>query len=103
LALKDNPAHQLVCSQNWARHRYGDGSSWRAACPLKRPQSLKIGFSAYPSTMGGGLVDYLVADTNVGPVHQRQHYSEKLIVLPETYFPGDCASAITEPYSTRHE
>lgn len=204
LALEDNPAHQLVRSQNWARHRYGDGSSRRAACPVKRPQRLKIGyfsadfhnhptmqlakgflrehdrarfeihgfsygvnrkdegrqraeqlcdgfhdvhgqadaeivqkardekldiavdlngysrdsrsglfahglaplhigFLGYPSTMGGGFVDYLVVDANVVPVHQRQHYSEKLIVFPETYFPGDCASAITEPYSTRQD
>jgi predicted O-linked N-acetylglucosamine transferase (SPINDLY family) len=50
-----------------------------------RPAPIQISFLAYPGTMGAPFIDYIVADRQVIPEHDRRHYTEQVIYLPGTY------------------
>ncbi|WIY25780.1 tetratricopeptide repeat protein [Parasedimentitalea psychrophila] len=50
---------------------------------------IQISYLGYPGTMATPCMDYLIADTVVVPPEQREHYSEQLIYLPDSYQPND--------------
>jgi protein O-GlcNAc transferase len=66
-----------------------------------RPAPVQLTFLGYPGTTGAPFVDYLVADRHVVPAAEREHYSEKLIVLPDCYQPTDNQRPIGERGSRR--
>ena len=44
--------------------------------------------------MGAEYMDYLIGDRTVVPDAQQQHYTEKIIYLPNSYLPHDSSRAI---------
>jgi predicted O-linked N-acetylglucosamine transferase (SPINDLY family) len=53
------------------------------SCPV---QATWLG---HPGTTGADFIDYLIADRIVAPLPQQKFYSEKIIHLPESFFPTD--------------
>jgi predicted O-linked N-acetylglucosamine transferase (SPINDLY family) len=59
-----------------------------------RPAPVQAGWLGYPGTSGAPFLDYLIADAVVAPGEHQPFYSEKLMHLPDTYFPTDPERAI---------
>lgn len=62
---------------------------------------IQISYLGYPGTTGAHFMDYIVADPIVIPDDKRQHYSEQVIYLPNTYQPTDRKRRISEKLITR--
>src|SRR6202012_2248874 len=48
----------------------------------------------FPGTTGAPFIDYLIADAVVAPQDHQSFYSERLVQLPDTYFPTNRPGAI---------
>jgi predicted O-linked N-acetylglucosamine transferase (SPINDLY family) len=59
-----------------------------------RPAPVRASWLGYPGTTGAPFMDYLIADATVAPPDDQPFYSEKLVQLPDTYFPTDPARPI---------
>ena len=55
----------------------------------RRPAPIQLSYLGYPGTMGASYIDYLIADTTIIPDEFRWLYSEKVVVLPNTYQVND--------------
>ena len=53
--------------------------------------------------MGAEFIDYILADPVLIPEDKRQHYSEQIIYLPNTYQPTDNTRAISDKVITRED
>ena len=53
--------------------------------------------------MGTKFIDYIIADPIVIPDHKKEHYSEKIIYLPNTYQPTDNTRFISQKNITKEE
>jgi predicted O-linked N-acetylglucosamine transferase (SPINDLY family) len=63
---------------------------------------VQVEWLGYPGTTGADFMDYLIADRVVAPDEDQPFFSEKLIHLPNTYFPTDPDHAIA-PTPSRTE
>lgn len=54
-----------------------------------RPAGLQVQYLGYAGSLGAAYVDYVIADDVVIPEHNRCHYTEKVVSLPDTYMPTD--------------
>lgn len=61
----------------------------RTAVFRARVAPVQVNFLGYPGTMGGPGSDYLIADEVVIPGPSREHYTEKIVWLPECFQPSD--------------
>ena len=68
-----------------------------------RAAPVQINFLGYPGTMGAEYIDYLVADATVIPQECREHYSEKILYLPDSFLPHDSGRVIAAHRFTREE
>jgi predicted O-linked N-acetylglucosamine transferase (SPINDLY family) len=59
-----------------------------------RPAPVQVNFLGFPGTMGGGPIDYILADRMVIPEAERVHFSEQVMYLPNSYLPNDSRRAI---------
>jgi predicted O-linked N-acetylglucosamine transferase (SPINDLY family) len=62
------------------------------SCPrvlAARPAPILVSWLGYPGTLGGTLLDYLIADDYVIPERSTEHYAEKIVRLPDCYLPND--------------
>jgi predicted O-linked N-acetylglucosamine transferase (SPINDLY family) len=59
-----------------------------------RPAPVQVNFLGYPGTMGAVYVDYIIGDRTVTPDDHRAFYSEKVVILPDTYQCNDRRRAI---------
>ncbi len=59
-----------------------------------RPAPVQVNYLGYPGTMGASTMDYLIADRIVVPSEDEPHVAEKVVTLPDTFFPGARAPAI---------
>jgi predicted O-linked N-acetylglucosamine transferase (SPINDLY family) len=78
----------------------GHSSGGRTRVLSFRPAPLQMSFLGYPGTLGASYVDYLIADSIVVPPEQREHYTEQLIYLPDTFLPTEGPTAMA-PVPTR--
>jgi predicted O-linked N-acetylglucosamine transferase (SPINDLY family) len=60
-----------------------------------RPAPVSIAWLGFAGSLGMDCVDYLVADRTVIPADEQQYYAEKIVYLPQTFFPYD--STLTLP------
>lgn len=52
---------------------------------------LQIFYLGYPGTSGKDFMDYMIADGITVPEEFREHYSEKIMYMPNSYQPNDSA------------
>jgi predicted O-linked N-acetylglucosamine transferase (SPINDLY family) len=68
----------------------------RTAVFARRPAPIQVNYIGYPGTMGASYIDYIIADRTVIPDECRKFYSEKVVVLPDTYQVNDSRRIISE-------
>jgi predicted O-linked N-acetylglucosamine transferase (SPINDLY family) len=59
-----------------------------------RPAGLQVHHLGFAATIGADFIDYILADDVVIPEHNRRHYAEKVVSLPDTFMPADSGRAI---------
>lgn len=70
--------------------------AWRAA-------PLQVNYLGYAGTLGADYMDYLIADATVVPAGHESYYAEKIVRLPNSFFPHDSGRAIASTVYTRAE
>jgi predicted O-linked N-acetylglucosamine transferase (SPINDLY family) len=68
-----------------------------------RAAPVQVNYLGYPGTMGTNYIDYIIADTTLIPPESQQHYSEKIVYLPNCYQANDRKRAIADKQFTRRE
>jgi predicted O-linked N-acetylglucosamine transferase (SPINDLY family) len=63
----------------------------------QRAAPVQVAYLGYPGTMGAGYMDYIIADATVIPEAHKEHYTEKVVWLPDSYQANDS----TRPISSR--
>jgi predicted O-linked N-acetylglucosamine transferase (SPINDLY family) len=69
----------------------------------ERAAPIQVNYLGYPGTTGADCMDYLIADRTLIPESSRQHYSEKIVYLPDSYQVNDSKRLISEKTSSRAE
>ena len=69
----------------------------------ERCAPVQINWLGYPGTMAAPFIDYLVADPTLITQDDLEHYSEKVIWLPDTYQVNDRTRKISDKVFTRAE
>ena len=64
---------------------------------------LQVAYLGYPGTTGAPYIDYLIADRVVIPEDNRQHYSEQIVYLPDSFMVNDNTRVRSERQFTRAE
>jgi predicted O-linked N-acetylglucosamine transferase (SPINDLY family) len=67
-----------------------------------RPAPVQAHYLGFTSTVGARFLDYLVTDARLAPPDHRPHYTEKLVLLPDSFMAGRRAP-IAEERPTRAE
>lgn len=49
------------------------------------PVPIQIDYLGFPGSVGGGAIDYIIADSYVLPIEQEKYYAEKIIRIEKTY------------------
>ena len=70
-----------------AIHRNGYSQNSRTNIFSYRTAPIQISFLGYPGTLGLNYIDYIIADQIVIPEENNVFFSEKIIYLPDTYYP----------------
>jgi len=65
-----------------------------------RPAPIQVGYAAYPATLGGDLLDYVIADHAVIPPSSETLYAEKIVRLPHCYVPTSLRRLSATPTPT---
>jgi protein O-GlcNAc transferase len=75
----------------------GHTGGGRLGAFARRPAPVQASWLGYPGTTGADFMDYVIADTVVAPPEHQVFFSEKIIALPDSFFPLDTTRAITMP------
>ena len=62
---------------------------------------IQVSYLGFPGTMGADYIHYLIADHTLIPESLRQHYSEKIVRLPDSYQVNDTQRPISAIPATR--
>jgi predicted O-linked N-acetylglucosamine transferase (SPINDLY family) len=73
----------------------------RPRIPALRPAPVQVRFLDFPGSSGAPWFDYLISDAAVTPPGSEALYSERLVLLPDTYQVTDCAQSIADDAGTR--
>lgn len=68
-----------------------------------RAAPLQVNYLGFPGSMGCDFMDYILADATVIPEDEFCHYAEKVVWLPDSYFPNDDTKAIGSDPGSRAE
>jgi len=68
-----------------------------------RAAPIQVNYLGYPGTMGAEYIDYIIADPTLIPSKSQQHYSEKVVYLPNSYQVNDRKRVIADKVFTRKE
>jgi predicted O-linked N-acetylglucosamine transferase (SPINDLY family) len=50
-----------------------------------RPAAMHVHYLGFPSTIGASYIDYIIGDPVVSPPELVGYYTEKLLLLPQTF------------------
>jgi protein O-GlcNAc transferase len=62
----------------------------------RRPAPIQVNYIGYPGTMGASYIDYIIADRTIIPDEYRKFYSERIVILPDTYQANDNRRIISD-------
>ena len=68
-----------------------------------RAAPIQVSFLGYPGTSGAPYMDYIVADRVLIPSAQREHYSEKILYMPNSYQANDSQRRIADEGHARSD
>jgi predicted O-linked N-acetylglucosamine transferase (SPINDLY family) len=68
---------------------------------VQRFAPVQVNYLAYPGTVGGSFLDYIIADPVVLPMDRQPFFHEKIVHLPDCYQPNDEKRAIAATAPTR--
>jgi predicted O-linked N-acetylglucosamine transferase (SPINDLY family) len=68
-----------------------------------RPAPIQISLLAYPGTSGADYYNFIVGDPLVTPLEDEKFFSEKFIIMPNTYFITNAKSEVSERSFSREE
>ncbi len=68
-----------------------------------RAAPIQVSYLGYPGTLGTDYIDYLIADKTLIPQQSQQHYSEKIVYLPNSYQVNDRQRVIAPTKFTKQE
>ncbi len=96
-AAKDREAAALVreLEVDIAIDLNGFTKAARPGIFARRPAPVQVNYLGYAGTLGRSHWDYIIADRFVIPQERHEHYGEKVVYLPESYFPHDCTRRIS--------
>ena len=77
----------------------GHTMGWRPAILKYRPAPVIATFLGYAGTTGADFVDYIIGDSHVTPFALGSAMTEKIVQLPDCFWPGDPALPEPEPVS----
>jgi protein O-GlcNAc transferase len=80
---------------------FTDGA--RPGILARRPAPIQLNYLGFPGTLGAPYIDYIIADRIVIPEGEQHHYAEKVVYLPDSYFPSDAKRRISSNAPTRCE
>ena len=66
-----------------------------------RPAPIQVSYLGYPGSVGASFIDYIIADRFVIPPDTAQHYSEKVVYLPDCFQANDDKREISRNVPTR--
>lgn len=69
----------------------------------ERCAPIQVNYLGYPGTMGAPFIDYIIADRVLIPEEAQQHYTEKIVYLPNSYQVNDARREISGRIFTREE
>jgi len=55
----------------------------------RRPAPIQINYLGYPGTSGATFIDYIIGDRWVTPIDQANTFSEKIVLMPDSYQAND--------------
>ncbi len=64
---------------------------------------IQVSYLGYPGTLGTKYIDYIIADETLIPTNSQQHYSEKIVYLPNSYQVNDRQRAISPILFTKQD
>ena len=68
----------------------------RPAILAYRPAPVQVSYFGYAATMAADFIDYILADRVVLPFDQQDHYSEKIVRLPDSYWVNDSKRSVAD-------
>lgn len=68
-----------------------------------RVAPIQVNYLGYPGTMVAEYIDYIIADRTLIPLQNQQHYSEKVVYLPNSYQSNDRQRVIADKVFTKEE
>lgn len=77
----------------------GQTLGWRPAILRHRPAPVIAAYLGYAGTVGGDLIDYIIGDPCVTPLEMPQGFSEKIVQLPDCFWPPDPDMPLPQPVS----
>lgn len=69
----------------------------------RRPAPIQVNYIGYPGTLGADYFDYIIADPTVLPQEHAGFYTEKVVLLPDTYLSTDATRPIATTTPSRQE
>ena len=73
----------------------------RTGALAHRLAPVQIAHLGYPGTIGATFIDYLIADVHVIPPTEREHYAERLLLMPGSFQPNDDQRPLSSEPLTR--
>ena len=77
----------------------GQTLGWRPAVLQYRPAPVIATYLGYAGTIGADFVDYIIGDPHVTPFEMAPAMTEKIVQLPDSFWPGDPSPSEPEPVS----
>jgi predicted O-linked N-acetylglucosamine transferase (SPINDLY family) len=68
-----------------------------------RAAPIQVSYLGYPGTLGANYIDYLIADRTLITDDHLEHYTERIVFLPDTYQVNDSARKISGKKYQRSE